>query len=323
MLVALYYHLIWDKFDNQPWRPTPTQLGYRYYAWLLVIQALVLVLGGFSRISRTLVEERKAGLLDSNRMTPLTGSQLVMGYWFGSALREFYLAAVLIPVGFGIVLKWLDYRYSSGWARSYCFFPFGTIFWAIGDTRGDGHAPSPRWRRNGAAAGVGFSCDGRDLAVLAHEFLAAHLRSDASVPSVRTRLSAMGVGGWLLWSDGFAADFHFNFAEVSLAVWRERGAVRKFGNPQQPAFSRSEIMTVYGLLVFFQYGLVWEQRELYSDPSHLAALCALHGSILFLGVVMLTPQLLYPEKARIVAMRHGAKGISGFCGRAGRALRSD
>ena len=84
-----------------------TTLGLKYIPgrWQPVgwaVAALFIFVGGFSRISRTLVEERKTGLLDSNRLTPLTGGDLVVGYWFGSALREFYIAVALIPVGLAI-----------------------------------------------------------------------------------------------------------------------------------------------------------------------------------------------------------------------------
>ena len=58
-----------------------------FYGWTIGVEVLVLVLGGFSRISNVLANERKAGLWDSNRLTPLQPSQLVLGYWLGPALR--------------------------------------------------------------------------------------------------------------------------------------------------------------------------------------------------------------------------------------------
>ncbi|HXE42269.1 MAG TPA: hypothetical protein VN516_04510, partial [Candidatus Baltobacteraceae bacterium] len=45
--------------------------GKTFYGWTVGIEILVLVVGAFSRISNTLVNERKAGLWDSNRLTPL------------------------------------------------------------------------------------------------------------------------------------------------------------------------------------------------------------------------------------------------------------
>src|SRR5471032_2130954 len=62
---------------------SPQEAGKMFYGW---------VIGGFSKISRTLAEERKAGLWDSNCLTPLKPAQIVSGYWLGSPLREFYMA---------------------------------------------------------------------------------------------------------------------------------------------------------------------------------------------------------------------------------------
>ena len=83
LFAALAYHIASPDHNE-----TPAELGKLYYAWVLALQFLILVVGGFSRISRKLVEERKAGLLDSNRLTPLRPAELVSGYWFGSALRD-------------------------------------------------------------------------------------------------------------------------------------------------------------------------------------------------------------------------------------------
>ena len=99
LLAALGYNLA----QRPPWSKSE-EVGRVFFAWLLVLQALILVVGSFSRISRTIVEERKAGLLDSNRLTPLSPQQLGMGYWLGSAARECYAAATLVPIGLAMVL---------------------------------------------------------------------------------------------------------------------------------------------------------------------------------------------------------------------------
>ena len=83
---------------------SPQDAGRMFYGWIIGVEILVLVIGGFSRISNTLANERKAGLWDSNRLTPLQPWQLVTGYWFGSPLREFYMAVVLAGTGLVIVL---------------------------------------------------------------------------------------------------------------------------------------------------------------------------------------------------------------------------
>jgi hypothetical protein len=81
---------------------SPQDAGKIFYGWTIGLEILVLIVGGFSRIARALADDRKAGLWDSNRLTPLKPSQLVIGYWLGPALREFYMALVL--AGFGLVI---------------------------------------------------------------------------------------------------------------------------------------------------------------------------------------------------------------------------
>ena len=78
--------------------------GKMFYGWIIGVEILVLVIGGFSKISRVLADDRKAGLWDSNRLTPLKPMEIVIGYWLGSALREFYMGAVLAGIGLVIVV---------------------------------------------------------------------------------------------------------------------------------------------------------------------------------------------------------------------------
>ncbi|MEI7808120.1 MAG: hypothetical protein WCJ07_06510, partial [Verrucomicrobiota bacterium] len=83
---------------------TPQEAGKVFYGWIVGLEILVIVIGGFSAISRALTEDRKAGLWDSNRLTPMKPTQILAGYWLGSALREFYMALTLAGFGLFIVL---------------------------------------------------------------------------------------------------------------------------------------------------------------------------------------------------------------------------
>lgn len=83
---------------------SPQEAGKLFYGWTIGVEILVLVLGGFSKISRVLADDRKAGLWDSNRLTPLKPAEIVVGYWLGSALREVYMGAVLAGIGLVIVI---------------------------------------------------------------------------------------------------------------------------------------------------------------------------------------------------------------------------
>ena len=91
-----------DKWLHQFRSPEAT--GKSYYGWVIGVEILVLVLGGFSRVARALQEDRKAGLWDSNRLTPMKPQQIVFGYWLAPALRECYMAAVLAVFGLIITL---------------------------------------------------------------------------------------------------------------------------------------------------------------------------------------------------------------------------
>ena len=50
---------------------SPQDAGRMFYGWVIGVEILVLVIGGFSRILNVLANERKAGLWDSNLLTPL------------------------------------------------------------------------------------------------------------------------------------------------------------------------------------------------------------------------------------------------------------
>jgi hypothetical protein len=74
---------------------TVKDAGEMFYGWVISVEILVLIVGSASRITNVLANERKAGLWDSNRLTPLAPSRIIVGYWFGAPLREFYMGAVL------------------------------------------------------------------------------------------------------------------------------------------------------------------------------------------------------------------------------------
>jgi hypothetical protein len=80
------------------------EAGKLFYGWVIGVEVLVLILGGFGKISRVLADDRKAGLWESNRLTPLKPEEIVAGYWLGAALREFYMGLVLAGIGLVIVL---------------------------------------------------------------------------------------------------------------------------------------------------------------------------------------------------------------------------
>lgn len=308
MLAALIFHLELNAAMEHP-RESPSDLGCVYYAWLFALQAAVLVIGGFSRISRTLVEERKAGLVDGNRLTPLTGSQLVVGYWLGSGLREFYMAAALVPIGLAMVIVT---KLPPGlWAGTQLLlFSSALFFGMLGVLAG---MAMPR-----AQGGIGI------VVIMIFLLPATLTASRFSLTNFLMPVYAAvhlfhpsGVDG-RRWADpvGFYKMtvhplVYTLLLQVVLGVVSWRGAVRKFGNPGRPALVRGEAVVLYGLLVFLQYGLIWNYPETYpSRDDIIAALCAVHGGILVVGIILLGTQSLRPEEVRIAVMRGGRGAVA-------------
>jgi hypothetical protein len=83
---------------------SPQDAGQVFYGWMIGVEITIFVFGGTARVSTVLANERKNGLWDSNRLTPMKPSQLVVGYWFGPPLREFYMSLVLAGIGLVAVL---------------------------------------------------------------------------------------------------------------------------------------------------------------------------------------------------------------------------
>lgn len=58
-------------------------MGVSILSMSLSLQAIVLVLGGAISTARTVQQERDSGLLEANRLTPMTPTDLLLGYWLG------------------------------------------------------------------------------------------------------------------------------------------------------------------------------------------------------------------------------------------------
>ena len=306
MLASLGYELALGTVVE---RSSIDETGRAYYAWLLVVQALVLVVGGFSRISRTLVEERRAGLLDSNRLTPLPSRELVMGYWLGGPLREFYMAASLAPVGLAIVLM---ARLPLGlWVGTQMLLlTTGLLFGLLGVLAG---MAMPR-----AQGGVGLFVG--ILLVLPNMLAAGRLSLTNFLVPVYAAVELFHVNSlqaeqWNRTVELFSLSIHplvYTLTlQVVLAVMIWRGAVRKLTSPTRPAFLRWEVLTIFALLVFLQYGLIWSRQARvvpWRDGDSMQ-LAFVHGGALLVGIVILAAQVLSPEEARIVSLRLGHEDL--------------
>ena len=292
-----------DKWQHQFRSPEAT--GKSYYGWVIGVEILVLVLGGFSRVARALQEDRKAGLWDSNRLTPMKPQQIVFGYWLAPALRECYMAAVLAVFGLIITLTahlpitlWLGtqtlilstallcglmgmllgmaVQKSSGvlaFLVMFFFYPFAFI------------APG-RIITNFLFPIYGtvnlFNTGERDWSHSPELF-------GLVVPALVLSLGLQAVIGWFLW----------------------RVLVRKTANPFQPLLLRWEAISIFSLLVFTQHALIWNGWNDSNYGSRNEELLAItHGGTLLVGLALLMLASRPPEQIRVEAMRLGLKNVA-------------
>jgi len=309
---------------------SPQELGKTFYGWVVGIEILVLVLGGFSRISRALTEDRKAGLWDSNRLTPLKPSQIVVGYWFAPALREFYMAAVLAVFGLPMVLV-------SGlpltlWLGTQMLIVSTALFFGL----------------IGILAGMAFQ---RSQGILIFLVLLVSYPFSFIAPSRMIGnflLPIYGIGNFF--TEPSAANYHSNqdwsnLPEVfgftvpplllslglqcitGIFIWR--ALVRKTANPFQPLLLRWEAVALFSILVLSQHALLWdlwrgsyptqaENMGRYFDRE--ALLSVVHGGTLVVGLVLLACASAQPEQVRVESLRLGFKNLGAVFSRSAVSL---
>ncbi len=72
---------------------------------IIIIQGVVMMLLGTGAVASQLSIEREKGLLDYQRMTPMSPSAKIIGYLFGLPVREYFLFALTLPfLGFAIAV---------------------------------------------------------------------------------------------------------------------------------------------------------------------------------------------------------------------------
>ncbi|QEH33529.1 ABC-2 family transporter protein [Aquisphaera giovannonii] len=68
------------------------------YGALLVLQAILLCIMGASQVGTAVSSARASGILEFHRVSPLTPTELALGYFFGAPVREYLLFLVTIPL---------------------------------------------------------------------------------------------------------------------------------------------------------------------------------------------------------------------------------
>ena len=77
------------------------------YAVLMLLQIIIIVAIGGAQVATAVGGSRASGILDFHRVSPLSSTELTLGFFFGAPIREYILLATTLPysllcVGFGV-----------------------------------------------------------------------------------------------------------------------------------------------------------------------------------------------------------------------------
>ena len=298
---------------------SPQDAGKMFYGWIIGVEILVLVIGGFSRISNTLANERKAGLWDSNRLTPLRPSQLVTGYWFGAPLREFYMAVVLAGIGLAIVL--LGRLSPMLWMGTQILIFSTALFFGL----------------LAVLAGLVVQRTQNGLALIV-VFFFFQFPSFAAPKFLITNflLPIFGIANFFrITSDAGNSDVFGNWnglpsvfnlpiyplllslaLQLLIGVFVWRAVIRKTANPFLPLMLHWEAVALFAILIVVQQGLVWgiwdgtfpmSVNHRFRDGFPL--LSGVHGGTILVAMIFLGFSSQQPENVRVQAMRLGVKNL--------------
>jgi len=301
---------------------SPQEAGKVFYGWVIGVEILVLILGGFSKISKVLADDRKAGLWDSNRLTPLKPAAIVAGYWLGSALREIYMGAVL--AGIGLVIVVLAKLPVTLWLGTQILILSTTLFFGL----------------LASLAGMAFQRPQSGIILLLPLFfLQTFSFAFPRFTIINFLLPIYGIvnlfqdpnqaandyndfRNWSDWPGIFALpvppillNLGLQFV-MGLFLWR--ATVRKTANPFQPLLLRWEAIAIFALLVVVQQGLIWgiwhgrfptvfaSDHKFYERESLLPIV---HGGTILVGVFILAFASPLPERVRVEALRTGSGNL--------------
>lgn len=297
---------------------SPQDAGKMFYGWTIGVEILVLVIGAFSRISQTLTNERKAGLWDSNRLTPLPPQSLVTGYWLGAPLREFYMAVVLAAIGLVIVL--LGRLSPTLWLGTQILIFSTALFFGLLAVLIGLVAQRPQ---GGLVFLILFLFFQFPSFGMPKFLLTNFLLPIYGIVNLFRVADGPGNGDIVANWNGLPEIFGVPIYPVLLSLGLQllvailfwRAAVRKTAHPFQPLLLRWETVALFGVLLVAQHGLIWGiwQGQFPRTPSHdryydaEALLPIVHGGTMLLAIILLGFSSPQPESVRVKAMRLGLK----------------
>jgi len=300
---------------------SPAETGKNIYGWVIGVEILVLVMLGVNRVTRALQEDRKAGLWDSNRLTPLKPGQIITGYWFAPGLREGYMAAVLAGFGLLVVLfsqlpvtLWLGTQ-TLIWSTALFCGLLGILF---------GMAAQ---KSSGAVIFLAM------LMFCPFSFIApSRMLTNFLFPIYGiANLFQTGDGNrdWTRMPEIFGLPVPPILISLALQailglfVWRT--LVRKTANPFQPLLLRWEAVALFSMLVGSQHALLWDAwHGKFTAPSEpwrgRELLPIVHGGTLIIGLILLVLASPQPEHVRVESMRLGFKNLGAVFSRSAVSL---
>ncbi len=118
---------------------------------ILVMQGIILMLMGTGSVAIGIAQERMNGVLDYQRMTPMSPTSKILGYMFGLPIREYYLFALTLPfvayatIQSGIRISNLIHLYMVGFVSVWLYHMTGLVAGIV--------SPKP-WRAGVATQGM-------------------------------------------------------------------------------------------------------------------------------------------------------------------------
>ena len=118
---------------------------------ILVMQGIILMLMGTGSVAIGIAQERMNGVLDYQRMTPMSPTSKIIGYLFGLPIREYFLFSLTLPfvayaaVQSGIKISNLVHLYVVGFVSVWLYHMTGLVAGIV--------SPKP-WRAGVATQGM-------------------------------------------------------------------------------------------------------------------------------------------------------------------------
>ena len=279
------------------------------YGIFFAFEMFVLAIGGTAAVIRSVAQDRKAGIFDANRMTPLTPEALAAGYWFGPIVPPVMLGAIPAAACVSVaVIGRLGVLFAIqtqliGIATALMLGLVGLVI-------------SLEVRRPSTGAllaalcflGIPFSLASGEDSIVAYllPFIPLGEAFDHAQREL-VGLPSMSIYAWSIPVMALALGLQ---AAVCAVLWP--AARRKFVDFDQPALTRGAFTLLVVLIAVVQHGLLWTKwggafpcRNLACDwPwSSRELLAVTHGGLLVFSALVVIAMSWAPSHLRRAILR--------------------